>query len=264
METTRRKFRRALAGISKKRRFKRRRRFIRRRLPPELKSFDQWIPAQDSRVITSFVLPLINNATYKAPSQFFEGITLLNGIGEGTQYYGRVGARVMMTSLWFRALLTNNRPVPPPASAQSTAIEPLTMTTFYTRTVRILLVYDRQPNGVPPLIGEIFSINNSPPSTFSGVNIRYRQRFKLVAERIYNVRLSFDRIMVNIFKKISLPVTYSGTTAGTIGNLTTGALYLVAFDNQGAVYFTDASGIDGYHVGSRMTDMICRIRYVDS
>lgn len=94
---------------------------------------------------------------------------LLNGIQEGSSFFNRVGRKVMMKS--FR--LTGS-------------IIPDGLGAGNAHYIRIMVVYDRQPNGTFPAIADLLqNVDNAGAATttsLSGMNMNNAERFLMLAD----------------------------------------------------------------------------------
>lgn len=179
-------------------------------------------------------LPLVAAATGSEPGTAFTGITELNPVQQGATSYNRIGTKILIKSIDFRAnfYLAGSAPV-------------------YT-AVRYLLVYDRQPNGAFPAIASILSENiGTPPVHLSGVNMANRSRFVVLRDRQIILTAQDNMTSVKEFVKTKLETQFSANT-GAIGDITTGAIYLIAFSSVSSA--VTLAVLSGAH---------CRIRYFD-
>ena len=156
---------------------------------------------------------------------------LLNGLANGSDASTRIGRKVTMKSLLVRYVAS--------LQAGSTQGSP----------VRILIIYDKQANAAAPGITEILLADDFR----SPNNLSNRDRFVTLADTIT------DPIAVNgtfsvagvIYKKFSLETMFNQGTAGTIGDITSGSVYM--FVSQ-----TGTAGVAAPQVLWRS-----RIRYTD-
>jgi len=131
-------------------------------------------------------------------------IVLLNGVATGTDYNTRIGREVTMRSTYQRMFISD------PTNIQQ---------------VRCMLVYDKQPTGVLPAITDILEYNdaNSPN------NLNNRDRFTIISDKVYTTSPQGTEIrFVKKYKKLRTVTTYNNTGNG-IADISTGALYFVAF-----------------------------------
>lgn len=194
----------------------------------EVKTFDCMV------TVPAAGIPLVAAAAGAEPGAAFVGITELNCIRQGAAFQNRIGAKVVMKSVEFTGELYS------PGGA--------TRGPF-----RLLLVYDRQPNGAFPAITDI--LYDQPAAAVyygSGVNMTNKSRFAVLRD----LRLTLDPAdtqtrLVHTYSKVRLETEYGGD-AGTIADIRTGALYLVAF--SGALTGADVVSL---------RNCISRVRFFD-
>ena len=205
----------------------------------ELKSFDQ--------IIAGGTVPFVSTASQTAvgtePGVAWTGYTCINEMQTGTAFYQIVGTRATVTSITFDAQVVLSTGL-----AAATAVVGL-----YAATVRVALVYDRQPNGVYPALVDIFAINQSPPDFDSSVNIMNRSRFMVLADQYYDLDVAQAVVRdVHIYRKCRLDCEY-GPTSPTIGELKTGAIYVVVIAANQSVNVPSIN----------LTNAVSRVRYMD-
>jgi len=169
------------------------------------------------------------------PATAFAGITELNCVQQGATSYNRIGTKILIKSIDFRCNFFLAGTAPSYAG------------------VRYMLVYDRQPNGAFPAMSDIISENISTAPTFhSGVNMANRSRFVVLRDRMLTLSAGTDNISVcKEFIKTKLETQFK-TNTGAIGDITTGAIYLIAF--------ATLSGSASY---AQLSNAHCRIRFFD-
>jgi len=116
-----------------------------------------------------------------------------------------------------------------------------------------MLVYDRQPNGAFPAITDILYNASAGAVVYgSGVNMTNKSRFSIL--RDLRIELDPSNTEGEVFHTYSRcnAETEFGADGGTIGDIRTGALYLVVFTGvlTGAAVIT-------------MRNVMTRIRYFD-
>lgn len=160
-------------------------------------------------------------------------ITCLNLMTQGAGPSQRIGQRILVKSIQLRAHISR---------------EDVASTT--TEVMRIMLYYDRQPNGALPAITDI-NVTNATASLRSMANTG--RFFCLMDENVVistanggNSYEIFDK-----FIKCNLPVYYNAGNAGTIADLSTGSLLLIYVGDQ-------AAGADDINVVAN-----ARLRYTD-
>lgn len=199
----------------------------------EIKFFDC---AVTSPAVGGFGLPLWNTPpTGSEPGVAFAGITEANCVPQGATSYNRIGTKIVIKSIKFDATFTLRGTAPQNCVA------------------RWMIVYDRQPNGSFPAFSALLSDNISTvPTLYSGVNMSNRSRFSVLRDQI--VPLDADHCQIhhaNCYIRTRLETQFTSTTS-TIGDITTGALYLVAFSSANSA--TDYVAMTSCHF---------RIRYFD-
>lgn len=138
---------------------------------------------------------------------------LLNGLVPDSTATGRIGRKVVMKSLLFRAELR--------LAATSTA----------GGYGRYLIVYDRQANTNPPAVTDILLTD----AMQSQMNLSNKDRFKIIAEGYFgnvSAQGDFTSPGVEVYKKLNLPVQFNAGTAGTIGDIVTGSVYVLFAQNS--------------------------------
>jgi len=135
-------------------------------------------------------------------------VTLLNGVAQGTAATQRLGRRIVMKSLLLKGTVT--------LAATSTGSSPL----------RFLVVYDTQTNATAPAATDVLLADNN----ISPMNLSNSRRFKTLCD--INIpcigtggpqSVSFDRYI-----KMNLPVEFNTGSAGTVGDIQTGSVYMLS------------------------------------
>lgn len=161
---------------------------------------------------------------------------LLNGLAKGTDVYNRIGRRIKMIRLNIRGyLFWNNNGAVPGADM-----------------MRAFLVYDREPNAAAPVIGDVLQGTDATGATSSSsiahMNLNNADRFLILKEWLFSQSAATNLIAAGpngpqavptmtelpfkYSKKLNLDVRYNAGTAGTIADITTGALYFVTYGIQ--------------------------------
>jgi hypothetical protein len=175
----------------------------------EVKSFD--VALTDPAV----GLPLVAAATGGEPGAAFVGITEINCIRNGSAFYQRIGAKVVVRSIALHLNFYTSV-----AALANNAV-----------TIRYMIIYDRQTNGAFPAIGDILALNDGAPTFTSGTNMSNKSRFMILRDKY----LDFDPVSqlncsIREFIKGKFDVEF-GTNAGNIGDIKTGSIYLVAISD---------------------------------
>lgn len=160
-------------------------------------------------------------------------VQLLNGIARGDDISERNGRQVVMKALEFKGVTY---------ATTGTGVDQIH---------RILIVYDHQANAAAPTAANILASN----AYLSPANLEYRQRFQILADKLVYINASAEAAtgkLVNLNKRMNLPVTFNSGDAGTIADITTGSLYLLVLGSVAA----------GATAGS--ITFTARVRYQDS
>lgn len=161
--------------------------------------------------------------------------SLLNGTVEGSSFYNRIGRRIEMKSLhltgWFDQ------------TGNGAGVDDY---------VRVMVVYDSQPNGATPVITALLTsydfAGNTDTTVSAHLNLNNRDRFTMLADiRMATVRdagastdgaigftNSCQESNVNRYIKLKGLQTMYQTSTGAIGDITTGALWLVTYGRVAA------------------------------
>lgn len=194
---------------------------------PELKSWDFTDASSRAMVLVASVAGATTMTT---------GMTVLNVLGSGTGYSERLGNKV---------------------SNQSLAVEAdfaLAQTDASAAVIRVLVIYDRQPNGAFPAIADLLSNNSSATVTFnSAISIPYRDRYAVLRD----TQLPLDpgsglSRHFECYIKRPLQSSFKSTAYTDVRDIGAGALYLVAFYVQ--LYGTTVPTISNVHSRLRYTD----------
>jgi len=148
------------------------------------------------------------------PATAFVGITELNCVPQGATSYNRIGTKILMKSIMFNGCFFLA------GSAPTYAL------------VRYMLIYDHSPNGAFPALADILSQNiGTAPNFYSAINMSNRSRFIVLRDRVRALDPDGgegNMISCKEFVKCKLETQFK-TNTSTIGDITTGALYFVAF-----------------------------------
>lgn len=196
---------------------------------PRMVLADRQEPELKRNEITISAVPVYNLAT----------IQLLNGIAQGTTAFTRVGNRISMQSVHMRYSLRQ-----------------WDVSTFNNNHIwRMLIVYDRSPNGSNPAITDILASNHQ----LALQNMDNKDRFKILWDKTDTYGYFFSggnstgpcQAVGECYRKVKGDTVYSGS-ASLISDLRTGALWLVylgsatlatncpALDARLRVTFTDS------------------------
>ncbi len=97
-------------------------------------------------------------------------------------------------------------------------------------TTRVMLVIDKQPNGVLMTVGELLT---SGASNLDFRNLDNRKRFIILSDKIVmqsNTANTLDRL--ELYKQIDMKTIYDDSNAGTIADIESNALFLVMISSE--------------------------------
>lgn len=154
-------------------------------------------------------------------------IALVNFVINGAELYQRTGRKIYMKSLHIRGHIKPNA-----AIAANTG------------ELRMLIVYDSQPNAALPILSTLLQDSNAAAATTidSEINLANRARYQILRDIqfYYPAAAGADDIsgvlpdpiknslIVNEFIKLKgLEAVFNGVNGGTIADITSGALYVV-------------------------------------
>lgn len=149
-------------------------------------------------------------------------VVLLNGVATGTDFTNRIGRRVTISSIQIRGII---RPTDLGTNPQC---------------VRLMLVYDTQPNGALPAVGEV--VQNLNGTTM--LNLNNRDRFKVIMDKQYAIggisdtatqayAMSPTVFNVKMYKKCNYDVIFDGTT-NAISDIQSGSIFLLTLGSEAA------------------------------
>jgi hypothetical protein len=161
-------------------------------------------------------------------SNVWSELDFLNPCAQGVDSANRIGRKLQLKSLTFRW-----------HEAQSGAIGTATL-----YPIRIMIVYDRNPEQALPLIQAIVQNN------YNGVmNLSNSDRFVILADEIHpSIAINCIR-SGTIYKKLNLPSVFSNT-GGDITDITTGGIFAMC-----CFPFSNAGNGIGYTSRVRFTDV---------
>ena len=153
-----------------------------------------------------------NTALTFASSAFSTGV-LLNGVAQGSDATARIGRKMVMKSLLLR--WTWN------LASTSTGGSP----------VRVMVVYDKQANATAPAITDVLVVDS-----FVGQNnLNNRDRFVVLCDYLSEPIGANGNTSVGgvIYKRLNLETMFNSGSAGTIGDITSGSVYLFVSQTGG-------------------------------
>lgn len=197
----------------------------RRRLPGLMRpSSSNYLKCVDYDLATPFSpIPFLTNSN--------TSLLCVNAVQQGTSFYNRVGRKITLRSVFINCTIT----------ASAAGIDEEKESTTSAVTVRMVVLYDRQPNGAKPNFSEIFASydNKGVKSSMflSPMDPSQTSRFRLLRDKVYTlnpmrdsgaVAAAFHDKKVKEYVKIpNLETMFSNTSdPPTIADISTGALYV--------------------------------------
>lgn len=190
----------------------------------EIKSFDTTVGAA--------AIVNIAGVAGTEPAAAYTGLTEVNCIPQGATVANRIGNKVVIKSLHLKLNI-----------AAAAAVQ---------STVRVMCVYDKQPNGAFPAIVDILQDQPAGVGTaMGGLNISNKSRFQVLRDQFVAVDAAQGLLYpLNMYMKGRWECEY-GANAGNIGDFRTGSIYVVVFSCYAA------GG------NASVTQINCRSRYYD-
>lgn len=190
----------------------------------EVKSFDVTVGAA--------AIGAIGAVAGTEPAAAYTGLTEVNCIQQGATVANRIGNKVVIRSLHLKINI-----------AAAAAV---------VSTVRVMCVYDKQPNGAFPAITDVLLDQPAGVATaMGGLNIANKSRFQVLRDQFVSVDAAQSLLIpLNMYMKGRWEVEF-GANAGNIGDFRTGAVYVIIFSC--------------YAAGGNpsVTQINCRTRYYD-
>lgn len=166
-------------------------------------------------------------------------LVLLNGILAGTGPNAMIGRRCTLKSFQLKYSIN------PISQVDSN------LNGFIGEAVRVLVVYDRAPEGTTPGITDIIVQNTAQMAPLSPMNLTNSDRFTVIMDKLhalgpYNIlsgsvtytsTTGIVNIVDSLYKKLNLP--FEGpSSSGTIGGINCGAIYMLALGSNTIPCFT--------------------------
>jgi len=157
-------------------------------------------------------------------------ILLMNGSATGDDFNNRNGREIKMKSLYLRITGAN--------------------TVDQESCVRVMLVYDKQPNGNTPAITDVLVSADVNAAN----NLNNKERFITISDKVYTCSTAAKRSwLTKKYKRLDTSTQYSGTGA-TVASIATGALFLILIPQN----LQNGASTGNYTIGYN-----CRIRFTD-
>lgn len=209
--------------------------------PIEIKSYDlAVIPDAVNQTSGTTEVYLTSVAGIGGTNAFTTGMAVLNAVPQGANFYNRIGSKIICTSVQVRGTLCLQA-----ASGVDRII------------TRILVVYDRQPNGAFPTYADVLATNDAAPVFDSGINMQNRSRFTVIRDFYFSInQAETTQKSFSFWSRCNLETEF-GNSTGLIGDIKTGSILLIAFGNLG--YLSSGGGN-----GPMFTNLASRVRYNDT
>lgn len=169
-----------------------------------------------------------------ATTNTVDNITIVNLVREGSGAWARVGRKILMKSLRVKGTAALN--IGPTATTSDR----------YGNTLRMAVVYDRQPSGSLPTFEDIFNNQNYSggydPSVLAPLRFTNTFRFQVIRDTLMTLNPeaipsggtendTYMRCHFDEYIRLNLETQYSGTqeipTNMTIADISSGALYVI-------------------------------------
>ncbi len=151
-------------------------------------------------------------------------------IQRGDQHFQRNGDSITLTSFQCRFMLSTN-------------------TAGDNNLVRLLVVHDKQVNGVLMTAAELFLDATADDILTSPYNLDNKHRFRVLSDKIISINDAGNaNYMYSVYKKLNIKIRYDAS-AGAVTDLTSDAIYFCFVGNN--LVLGDIQGIT-------------RLRYLDS
>lgn len=151
---------------------------------------------------------------------------------KGTDFNTRIGRKLTMRSFYVRGRV------------QIEAVGTLPVGAIGPQMIRMIIFMDYQPNGAPPAVLDL--LNEASP--ISQLNLNNRDRFKVLSEKVFvfdpyirvdtatQAMVGFNRTVYGFkkYKSIKEEVIFNAGNAGTIADITSGALIMFWIGSQAA------------------------------
>lgn len=168
-------------------------------------------------------------------------VTLMNGMAQGTDFTQRVGRKYTNVAVQLEGQII-------PAD---------NVTQLIGNKIRVMVIYDKQPNGALPVITDVLTASTA--NAF--MNLNNRDRFRVLIDHnttlgglqetaTQAVAASPNVENVSVFKKVNLETICDGTGA-TVADIQSGSIFLLTIGSQ-------AAGLGHIFVAA------LRIRFVDA
>lgn len=182
------------------------------------------------------------DTTVNANASDAGGVVLVNACIEGTDAINRIGRKIELTSVEYDLLWSNSLTNLGTAADYPTASD----------TLRVSLVYDRQPNGAAAAYTDVYSAPASIVAPFAHRNINNLDRFEVLATDLVVISAGGPNAeKIHRYIKTKHDVRFNAGNAGTIADIQSGSLFIMFIDQNTNTF------LESTLVGS------CRVRFHD-
>lgn len=180
--------------------------------------------------------------------------TLLCAPQLGTDFTNRIGRKLLIKSVYVRGYVASE------GTNGATLTSPLNVGV---QLARMIIFVDWQPNGAAPAVADLLK----SAAVAAHLNLNNRDRFKIIADEqfvidpiLYNTTASSSVACVvnqikevKLFRKLNIETIFNAGNAGTIADISSGALYMFWIGAQAAGTSSDANAQVATRV--RFTDL---------
>lgn len=140
---------------------------------------------------------------------------LINAIQQGTTANSRIGEEYDIIGIELKTVAQGNE---------------LDQRAF----IRVMIVQDKQPNGVQFALSELLEVTTSPVHITSGYNYSFSKRFNVLYDRVHSYQNNGQETSHSKwFRKKSIKVKCNSTNSGTIVDIEKNAIWLLVFGDSG-------------------------------
>lgn len=144
----------------------------------------------------------------------------------GTDINSRIGRKILLKSVYIRGWIAGTQ------ATNTTAGQAIS------QLVRLMIVFDTQPNGAAIVPGDVLDVGTTP---VSHLNINNRDRFQILCDKQYTIdpydlgltasstyaSTSGQTRPFKFYKKLNKEMIFNSTNGGGIADITTGALWFI-------------------------------------
>lgn len=173
--------------------------------------------------------------------------TILNACIQGTDFDERVGRKIIVKSVQIRGRIQTE-----PSLAGTATVA------TGSQQCRMILFVDMQPNGAAPAVTDL--LTNATPQAM--LNLNNRDRFRILRDKVFvldpylrvdtatqSIASMTNQVKnVKVFKRCNIETIYNSGNAGTVADITSGAIHCLWLGNLAAGTNTDSNFFGEYRV----------------